>query len=81
MAARNRRHTGYCSRTTLPGDLEVKIGCLVDHYNHCRYHESLGNLTLTDAHTRRGQAILERREAIKRRTIEYRRLLHRQATA
>jgi transposase InsO family protein len=65
----------------LPGDLETKIGSFVDHYNHCRYHESIGNLTPADVYTGRGQAILERREAIKRRTIEHRRLLHRQATA
>jgi len=65
----------------LPGDLEAKIGSFVDHYNHCRYHESIGNLTPADVYTGRGQAILERRDAIKRKTIEHRRLLHRQATA
>jgi len=65
----------------LPGDLEAKIGGFVDYYNHRRYHESLGNLTPADVYTGRGQAILERRDAIKRRTIEHRRLLHRQATA
>jgi len=65
----------------LPGDLEAKIGSFVDHYNHCRYHESLGNLTPADVYTGRGQAILERRAEIKCRTIEKRRLLHRQAAA
>ncbi len=65
----------------LPGNLEAKIGAFVDHYNHRRYLESIGNLTPADVYTGRGQAILERREAIKRRTIEDRRLLHRQATA
>jgi transposase InsO family protein len=65
----------------LPGDLEAKIASFVDHYNHCRYHESLGNLTPASVYTGRGQAILQRREAIKLRTIEHRRLLHRQATA
>ena len=29
----------------LPGDLEAQIAGFVDHYNHRRYHESLGNLT------------------------------------
>ena len=29
----------------LPGDLEAHIGDFVEHYNHCRYHESLKNLT------------------------------------
>jgi len=65
----------------LPGDLEAKIGNFVDHYNHRRYHESLGNLTSANVYAGRGQAILERRHAIKRRTIEHRRLLHQQATA
>jgi putative transposase len=65
----------------LPGDLEAKIGAFVDHYNHRRYHESIGNLTPEDVYTGRGQAILERRDAIERRTIEHRRLLHQQATA
>lgn len=65
----------------LPGDLEAKIGSFVDHYNQCRYHESIGNLTPADVYTGRGQATLDRRDAIKRKTIEHRRLLHRQATA
>jgi putative transposase len=65
----------------LPSDLEAKIGNFVDHYNHRRYHEGIGNLTPADVYTGRGQAIPERREAIKRKTIEHRRLLHRQATA
>jgi putative transposase len=65
----------------LPVDLEAKIGAFVDHYNRRRYHESIGNLTPAAVYTGRGQAILERREAIKRKTIEHRRLLHRQATA
>jgi len=65
----------------LPGDLEARTGSFVFHYNHRRYHESIGNLTLVDVYTGRGQAVLERRDAIKRRTIEHRRLIHRQATA
>jgi putative transposase len=65
----------------LPGDLADRIGGFVEHYNYYRYHESIGNLTPADVYTGRGQAILERREAIKRRTIEQRRLLHRQAAA
>src|SRR5690606_35178509 len=28
----------------LPGDLERQIAAFVDHYNHRRYHESIGNL-------------------------------------
>ncbi len=47
----------------------------------CRYHESLDNLTPADVYFGRGQAILERREKIKRKTIEQRRRLHQQAIA
>jgi hypothetical protein len=43
------------------------------------YHESLDNLTPTDVG--RGEAILERREKLKRKTIEQRRRLHQQAIA
>jgi hypothetical protein len=50
-------------------------------YNNCRYHESLDNLTPADVYFGRGQAILERREKIKRKTIELRRCLHQQAIA
>jgi transposase InsO family protein len=65
----------------LPGDLERQIGAFVEHYNHRRYHESIGNLTPADVYLGRGAAILERREAIKRKSIAHRRLLHRQANA
>jgi transposase InsO family protein len=65
----------------LPGDLERQIGAFVDHYNHRRYHESIGNLTPADVYRGRGAAILERREAIKRKSIAHRRLLHQQANA
>ena len=58
----------------LPGDLEAHIAAFVDHYNHHRYHESLSNLTPADVYTGRGQSVLQRREAIKRKTIEHRRL-------
>ena len=60
----------------LPGDLEAQIDDFVEHYNHRRYHESLSNLTPADVYLGRGQTILQRREMIKRNTIEQRRLLH-----
>ena len=60
----------------LPGDLEAQIGDFVSHYNHRRYHESLGNLTPADVYSGRGQTILMKREAIKQRTFEQRRLQH-----
>jgi len=60
----------------LPGDLEAKIDAFVDHYNHRRYHESLGNLTPADVYFGRGRAILLERERVKRATIQNRRLQH-----
>ena len=65
----------------LPGDLECKIGTFVDHYNHCRYHGSLNNLTPAEVYTGRRQSILQRRQAIKCKTIEHRRLQHQHAAA
>ena len=65
----------------LPGDLEAQLGVFVEHYNHRRYHESLNNLTPADVYFGRGQTILLERERIKRKTIEHRRLQHRDAAA
>ena len=68
-------------RDNLPGDLEAQIEAFVEHYNHCRYHESLSNLTPADVYFGRGQTILIKREKIKRQTIEHRRLQHRKSAA
>lgn len=65
----------------LPGDLEAHIEAFVDHYNHQRYHESLNNVTPADAYFGRAQTILNNRERIKRKTLETRRLHHRQRAA
>lgn len=65
----------------LPGDLERRIEAFVEHYNNHRYHESLGNVTPADAYFGRAQSIIKRRERIKKRTIEYRRLQYRKAVA
>jgi transposase InsO family protein len=65
----------------LPGDLETQIDNFVGHYNHRRYHESLGNLTPADVYFGRGQTILLERERIKKQTIEKRRFVHAQAAA
>jgi len=65
----------------LPGDLEAKIDTFVDHYNHCRYHESLRNLTPADVYFGRGQTILLERERTKRATIQNRRLQHQMRAA
>ena len=60
----------------LPGDLERQIGAFVDHYNNHRYHESIANVTPADAYFGRDTAIIERREKIKKLTIQNRRLKH-----
>ena len=65
----------------LPGDLEAQIEAFVDHYNHQRYHESLNNVTPADVYFGRDKAILQQRERIKRKTIDARRLHHRQRAA
>jgi len=65
----------------LPGDLAASIERFVAHYNHHRYHESLGNLTPADVYFGRGQTILIDRERIKRKTIEQRRLQHHKKAA
>jgi transposase InsO family protein len=65
----------------LPGDLEHQIEAFVEHYNHHRYHEALGNVTPADTYFGRAQSIIKRRERIKKRTIEHRRLQYRKAVA
>jgi len=55
----------------LPGDLERQVAAFVEHYNHARYHESLGNLYFGRAET-----LLLERQRIKRQTIANRRLQH-----
>ena len=65
----------------LPGDLERQIESFVEHYNHERYHESLKNVTPADVYFGRAQSILNRREGIKTKTIEHRRLQYRKAVA
>jgi len=65
----------------LPGDLERQIESFVEHYNHERCHESLKNVTPADVYFCRAQSILNRRERIKKKTIEHRRLQYRKAVA
>jgi len=60
----------------LPGELEERIHRFVDYYNHERYHESLSNLTPADVYYGRGQAILDKREKIKQRTLAMRRQVY-----
>jgi transposase InsO family protein/transposase-like protein len=65
----------------LPGDLEAQIAAFVADYNHCRYHESIDNLTPAVVYFGRGPTILAERERIKRQTIANRHLQHRLQTA
>ena len=65
----------------LPGALAAAIGDFINHYNHHRYHESLGNLTPADVYLGRAETVRKRRKEIKAKTIEKRRLLHRQTAA
>ena len=65
----------------LPGDLENQIEAFVDYYNNRRYHESIGNVTPTDAYYGRATAIIRKREKIKKLTILNRRLLHQRQAA
>ena len=53
----------------LPGALEAAVGEFVDHYNHRRLHESLGNVTPADVYFGRADAILSERRRIKDRTL------------
>jgi transposase InsO family protein len=65
----------------LPGALEQAVAAFVEHYNHRRYHESLGNLTPADVYFGRAASILSKRSEIKQQTIRERRLLHQQSAA
>jgi len=50
--------------------LEAQVEAFVDYYNHHRYHESLKTVTPADAYFGRAEAIINRRERIKRKTIQ-----------
>lgn len=58
----------------LPGQLEAAVSDFVDHCNHRRDQESLGNLAPADVCFGRAAAIREARETIRKRTIRSRRL-------
>lgn len=65
----------------LPGALETAVAGFVEHYNHHRYHESLGNLTPADVYFGRAETILRKRRESKARSIEKRRLMRRRPAA
>ena len=65
----------------LPGNLEASVGAFVKHYNHRRYHESLGNLTPADVYFGQHHTIIERRRKIKELAIQKCRLAHHRQAA
>jgi len=65
----------------LPGALEAAIGDFVEHYNHRRCHESIGNVTPADAYFGQAETILNERRKIKEQTMQQRRLLNQQHAA
>jgi transposase InsO family protein/transposase-like protein len=65
----------------LPGALEAAIGEFVDHYNHRRCHESIGNVTPADAYLGRAEAIISERGRIKEKTMKRRRLINQRHAA
>jgi putative transposase len=65
----------------LPGELESQIASFVGYYNHQRYHESLDNLTPADVYFGRAKEVHTKREEIKKRTMQHRRLQNLQTAA
>lgn len=65
----------------LPTQLEIEIASFVHYYNHERYHESRNNLTPADVYFSRAKEVLTRRDHIKRRTLQQRRLHNSQMPA
>ncbi len=60
----------------LPGALEEAPEAFVTHCNHCRYHESPGNLTPADVSFGRDHTILSERRKIKDRPLKQSRSLN-----
>ena len=56
----------------MPSELQGGNRALCDYYNHERYHEALGNVTLVDVYHGRRDDILARRKEAKRRTLQAR---------
>ena len=56
-------------------DARRQFRTFIEHYNHHRYHEGIGNVTPADVYFGRAQSIIQQRERIKQQTIEYRHLL------
>ncbi len=59
-----------------PWELEQEIGKFIEYYNNERYHESLNNVKPVDVYEGRSKQILDRRQEIKRKTLQMRRKLN-----
>ena len=57
-----------------PWELDQAIEDFVDYYNHSRYHEALDNLTPEDVYFGRVEEVKSRRELIKEKTMQKRRV-------
>jgi hypothetical protein len=63
-----------------PWLLEKAIADWVQHYNHERYHESLDNVTSSDAYRGRRDDILDQRTVVKIRMLTRRKIHNLQLT-
>ena len=59
----------------------MRVPAFVEHYNHRRCHESIGNVTPADAYFGQARAILNERRRIKEHTMKQRRLLNQRHAA
>jgi transposase InsO family protein len=57
-----------------PWELDQAIENFVGYYNHSRYHEALDNLTPEDGYFGRVEEVKSRRELIKEKTLQKRRV-------
>ena len=57
-----------------PWELQRELASFVEFYNYQHYHEALDNMTPADVFFGRQKEVLDKREEIKRRTLQQRRL-------
>jgi transposase-like protein len=62
----------YC----YPWELAEQIGTYTTYYNSERYHEALGNVTPDDVYFGRKEAILEKRQLLKKQTLAKRKRIN-----